>query len=675
MFKRATIFLIIVLIYAACTPQKETRLAKGGVMDLTDYDLRSGELVALKGEWLIYWDQFLLPGDSAVNPGLLINVPRRWNNLPWAGGKLPIYGKATYQLTLKLNPQMIHHQGEASVFGLKIKDIHSAYRVFINGRHYLDKGNVGAKPTYKAVLGHEAVFFEADTSVVIITIQVANYSDPRQAGMDENITLGPARYVEKNQQNNNNLYMLAFGILFILFFYHLMLYLFRRREKVNLYFAILCLVLSIQSLFMGGKAIYFLLPNLDADLYIRIFMSSLVVVAFVFLYYGSLLPKEFPRKLVKGVTWFYGVMTVYFLVQPFNINIIGEAYYAIAVIMLLYVLIAICVGVVKKREHAVIILIGAAFAILTGINDLLHALEIIYTGYYAPIGFIAYTFSQSILMSYKFSQSFTNAEKLSNELELLNQHLEGLVAERTEDLDEANQNLIKSNATKDRFFSIIAHDLRGPIGTVTSLLETVISEASDYPEEKRKELLQQVYNSIEKTYKLLENLLIWARSQQGDIPYDPGTVRIAEIINQVESLLIESAHRKGIEMTCETEDDYKVFCDANMIQTVMRNLVSNAIKFTGENGKITIRTSLDEDGKVLVSVSDTGTGMPEAQISHLLKIDEKYKSTKGTGGEPGTGLGLIISSDFLDKNGSRLQVKSAVNSGSTFSFSLTRILE
>ena len=672
---KTVIPLSVLLMCAGCNPYVEGKQAINGVMDLTDYDPRTDGLVELKGEWLIYWDQFLLPGDPAINPPIPIPVPRRWNHLPWQGGGLPDYGKATYQLTVKFNPQLFDQPGEALALALKIKDIHSAYRVYINGKHYFDKGVALEKPLYKPVLGHEAVFFETDTPVVVITIQVANYSDLRQAGMDENMILGSAQRIKEYILANQYIYTLSFGILFILFFYHLLLYLFRRKDKINLYFSILCLLLSVQSAFMGQKAIYYIFPNLSADLYIRIFMTSLLVIAFAFLYYGKLLPKEFPAGLVKGVTWFYGIMSVYFLVQPFNIIFIGDAYFVVTGIFLLYALAALISAVIKRKPHALVILIGASFAILAGINDLLHGLEVIYTGYYAPVGFIFYTFSQSILISFHFTQSFKQTEKLSTELEQLNLSLEGLVKERTRDLDEVNENLIRLNATKDRFFSIIAHDLKGPIGAVTSLLEIVVSQAEDFTEEKRKEFLQQIYLSTDNTYKLLENLLTWARSQQDEITYEPGAVKLTDIVKQVETLLLESARKKGISLTSKIAADYRVYCDANMIQTVLRNLVNNAIKFTGRGGNITLGISPDGENKVRVSVTDTGTGMPESLVGKLFKIEEKVASTKGTGGETGTGLGLIISNDFLIKHDSRLQVTSALNEGSTFFFSLTRIPE
>jgi signal transduction histidine kinase len=188
-------------------------------------------------------------------------------------------------------------------------------------------------------------------------------------------------------------------------------------------------------------------------------------------------------------------------------------------------------------------------------------------------------------------------------------------------------------------------------------------------------LLQHVYNSTDNTYKLLENLLTWARSQQGEIPYEPGAYKIAGIVKQVEDLLNDSAQKKGIALTSEIDADYKVYCDEKMVQTILRNLVSNSIKFTRQDGKITIRTSLDDEGQVLVSVSDTGIGMSEPLMNSLFKIDEKGSSMQGTAGETGTGLGLIISNDFLGKHGSKLQVTSTVKSGSTFSFSLKRVIE
>ncbi len=675
MLNKLAITLLITLASLGCKPASQVKQATNGVIDLAGYDPGTGELIKLEGEWCMYWDQFYLPGDSAINPMFLINVPRRWNDYLWAGGKLPKYGKATYQLTLKLNPAWVDQPGKAAMMGLKIRDIHSAYRVFINGRHYLDKGNLNEGPQYKSVLGHETIYFEADTSMVVITIHVANYSDPRQAGMDESIILGSSRSIKRNMLNSNFLYTLSFGILFILFFYHLMLYLFRQKDRFNLDFALVCLLLSIQSLFMGQKAIYNLFPNLDADLYIRMLMSSLLVIAFAFRYYGKLLPREFPARLVKTVTWFYGIMTLYFLFQTFNINSIGVAYLLITILMLVYAFIAQLISVIKKRPFATVIFIGTSFAILAGINDSLHALEIIYTGYYAPLGFIAYTFSQSLLISFKFSQSFKRTEKLSKQLESLNQNLEEIVENRTRDLDNANQDLTRLNATKDHFFSIIAHDLKGPIGAVTSLLEVIINDDADITEEHRKLLMKQIYNSTENTYNLLENLLTWARSQQGEIAFEPAAYRINEIARKVEDLLTESARKKGITLSREIDADYLIYCDQNMIETVLRNLVSNSIKFTGSGGKVTIRTSPDDDGQVLVSVTDTGIGMSESLLNSLFNIDKKGPGMKGTEGETGTGLGLIISDDFLGKHGSKLVVTSEINKGSTFSFTLAQIAE
>ncbi len=671
MVRALTILFVLVLVFAGCDSTEKKRQAYKGIMDMTGYDLQRGNLVELKGEWRIWWDQFLRPGDSVASEGVLINVPRRWNNLPWDEGHLPGYGKATYQLTLTFDEQNIRESDQRHVVGLKIRDIHSAYRLFINGKHVFDKGNVNEGPSYRPLLGHETVFFEADTSAMVITIHVANYTDPRQSGMDEAIIFGPAKLVEKNLLKNNYLYALSFGVLFILFFYHLLLYSFRTRDTVNLYFAIACFLLSVQSVFMGEKAIYYLFPNLNANLYINILMASLLAVAFLFMYYNKLFPDEFPRPVVLIVTCFYSLECVYYLFCPYTMNIVAEVSYTVTLILAIYVFVALTVGVVRKREHALLIFAGTSFVILAGVNDTLHALEIVYTGYFTPVAFIIYTFSQSVLISFKFSQSFNKAEELSFELESLNQKLEGLVTERTRDLEEANKNLIRLNTTKDRFFSIIAHDLKGPVGTVNSALELAIS--SDPPEETRRDLLTIIYQSTGNTYKLLENLLEWARLQQGEIHYRPVVVKITEIVEHVEKLLAESAQNKGIILSSVVDENLKVLCDVNMIQTVLRNMVSNAIKFTPTGGKIWIKASSGKEEKVIVSVSDTGIGMSEILINKLFRIDEKITSKQGTEGEAGTGLGLIISHEFLAKHGSEINVESKLNSGSTFSFSLTRV--
>ncbi len=233
--------------------------------------------------------------------------------------------------------------------------------------------------------------------------------------------------------------------------------------------------------------------------------------------------------------------------------------------------------------------------------------------------------------------------------------------------DQKNK-LIELNATKDKFFSIIAHDLKGPLGGLSSLAELLYTEYEIFDEEKRKMFVKLLYGSTKTIFELLQNLLTWATSQRNKLPFQPQKVLVDEIISENLSLLENYAREKEINIISNYEKGTSIFADKNMILSVMRNLLSNAIKFTPQKGTIIIDCK-KQDTTVLLSVLDTGIGIPAKNIYKLFRIDEHY-STPGTEDEKGTGLGLILCKEFVEKNGGEIKVESEKGKGSLFSFTV-----
>lgn len=253
--------------------------------------------------------------------------------------------------------------------------------------------------------------------------------------------------------------------------------------------------------------------------------------------------------------------------------------------------------------------------------------------------------------------------------------LTNLVNQRTIELQEANtllteknEQLDEANNSKDKFFSIIAHDLKNPFGTIIGLSSLLIDKEYQFNQEQQTELIQNIHSSTVKIYNLLENLLMWSRSQLNRIKITPTFYNLSNQIYQVISLLDDSASVKNIKLIFDENKEIIIFADMQMIETVLRNLISNAIKFSSENENIKIEL-LEDDDKEICSITDLGVGMTSEQISNLFKLD-KVTSTLGTQGEAGTGLGLNLCLDFLEKNGGTIWVKSTPGKGSTFYFSL-----
>jgi len=257
--------------------------------------------------------------------------------------------------------------------------------------------------------------------------------------------------------------------------------------------------------------------------------------------------------------------------------------------------------------------------------------------------------------------------KQNEELRELNVNLEKKVEQRTQELRELN-------ATKDKFFSIIAHDLKNPFNTLMGFTELLMGHLEDYSMEKLAEFIGILHETSRQSYALLENLLDWSRSQTGRIEMEPELIDIRELTNENISLLENNAVKKGISLANEIPENSMVFADPNMIKTVIRNLMSNAIKYTKEKGKITIVVSQADENHTEIAISDSGIGIRPENLEKLFRIDVNY-STQGTANEGGTGLGLILCREFINKNGGEIWAESTFGSGSTFKFTLPRSAE
>ncbi|AOP33337.1 hypothetical protein A0128_05440 [Leptospira tipperaryensis] len=224
----------------------------------------------------------------------------------------------------------------------------------------------------------------------------------------------------------------------------------------------------------------------------------------------------------------------------------------------------------------------------------------------------------------------------------------------------------EANQTKDKFLAIISHDLRGPIGTIHLLFRDLIKTPSDLSEET----LQEVRSSLHKTYRLLQDLLFWAENQKGEMKIQRENFSVRKSIEETKGLLFNQASQKEIQLILKPGIDSLAFADPSMIQLVLRNVIGNAIKFTNSGGSITIQVEESVDF-TLVSVIDTGVGISEFHRDKLFSLEERI-SSKGTKNESGSGLGLIICKEFIEKNDGKIGVESESGKGSRVWFSIPK---
>jgi signal transduction histidine kinase len=254
------------------------------------------------------------------------------------------------------------------------------------------------------------------------------------------------------------------------------------------------------------------------------------------------------------------------------------------------------------------------------------------------------------------------------EAELTQKNIE--IEHQKKELEKQRGELEALNATKDKFFAIIAHDLKNPFSTVLGLSELLAREFETFDSKSLKDFITQIYKYSNNTFNLLENLLQWSMLQTGRIPLRPTVINLKHVIEENLELLTGNAKNKNIEMQIISTNACSAYIDANQITTVVRNLISNAIKFTPNNGKIKVR--VDEDGEFWrVSINDNGIGIDKKDIKKLFLIDSN-PTTIGTSQEKGTGLGLILCKEFVERNGGRIWVESTHGKGSTFSFTVPK---
>ncbi|MCD4710352.1 MAG: HAMP domain-containing histidine kinase, partial [Bacteroidales bacterium] len=273
------------------------------------------------------------------------------------------------------------------------------------------------------------------------------------------------------------------------------------------------------------------------------------------------------------------------------------------------------------------------------------------------------------------------AQKLAEEVSLVKNNLEDLVEERTTELqsvstelerqkkklESTNHDLVEAMNARNRLFAIIGHDVRAPIGYNLQALEMIIDNP-DMPEKERHELLKMMASSSELTYNLLDNLLVWARSQTGKLKATLVRVKLKELIDESLELINIGLREKHLKVEVYVSEEHYVEADRDQLYIVIRNLMSNAMKFTPEKGSIYI-SSKELKGEVTISIRDSGIGIPEV-IQNKLLDSKSHVSTNGTRGEKGSGLGLKICQEIVQTNNGWMEIESSSGEGTTITIGI-----
>lgn len=466
-----------------------------------------------------------------------------------------------------------------------------------------------------------------------------------------------------------------YGIMIIMICYHLFLFI-SIRDRTMLYYVFTLITGANVIAYYHGFGFYYLNPELpELNKIAGSFASPLFIIASAALARTFLATRQINFWLdrlliaISAVAVIFALLTIgledYVSYLPIRL---------LALINFLTILISTVYAVPRYRPARYFLLAWGTILIL-GVFILLRNVGLMGDSWLLNNGLYVGGVVQALLISFAFGDRINILRKenlLAKERELKREHeekerLEREVHLRTEEIRQKNAQLEESNNIKNKLFSIVSHDLRGPLISLKGILD-MIDMDSITPEDLKK-FTQQVGGRLHITAEFLDNLLQWSRMQiQGDkLVAKPEKFPLHQLLVSSTQVLRADSDRKKIQLTIEEIPGIEVYADVDMMQTVVRNLVSNAIKFTHPGGKVGV-TAVKTNGKAVVRVSDSGIGIPEANIEKLFTLHGV--TVNGTQLEKGTGIGLAVCKEFVERNGGSISVSSTLNVGTTFEFTI-----
>ena len=647
MSTRLARFLVVALSLLATGSYAQTVIK--GQADLSKHNFEKEGAVSLSGEWEFYWDRLLTPNDFTVDQHPEWLWPYSWNRQ----GDHPAIGCATYRLRLKLPER---HE-DLSFF---ILAFNAAGKIWMNNELVLESGKVSAKQDgHVAKLGNSVFTIPENLQHVELVIQISNwtYFSGGFAGIPR-INTTEAMFAERNRTNGVENFFA--GSLVAMFIYQLILYFLYHRGKPHLWLALICLGVALRALIVHGGS--FLLPNLFPDVPFEVwkrieFGSVYLIVAWFPLYVYHLFIEHAPKKPLFVLL---GISAGIFLPVLFTPQYVYGQLLEIAHLGLLlsftYAVYSISKAWRGGNKDARVILFGVLTSFPFILAEILKNSQILPFNigfmYLVEIGVLVFLLFQVYLLANHYANAYRN-------LEMMNQNLEKAIDERT-------KQLVTTNTVKDRLLSVISHDVKSPLNSLRGVLN--IYNKGAISKDEFGQLTLQIENDLGKTSMLVENILHWTSSQLKGISLKMENFDLYALLEDNIRLFDTFSVRKKISIHHNVQPHTQITSDRNILNLLLRNLLSNALKFSFERGKITIDINLKHQWLEL-SVKDEGTGMDADKLSSLLN-PKLTMSTTGTDNEQGTGLGLALCRDYVQKAGGSLSVESTIGKGTTFKVTL-----
>lgn len=657
---RSSVFhLLVLLVFMGCSQKAEvySPQAKDGILDLRDWDRDLFSTVALDGDW--EFAEGIQAPETFAKDGI-ISVPGAWNSFTKNGKRHEGEGLGTYKLTVLLDKPV-------KDLAFQIGDVSTAFKLFLNGKLLIENGKIGNSraemlPSYK----HPIVLIDEESKELKITLQISNFYHVT-GGLRKSIKIGNTLEVFEEKKRQVALGWVVFGATFFMGLYHLILFLMRRVDKSALWFGLFCIDLSIRGFFTGSVFIYEVMPD---SFWVYIHKLDILTFVLALPLFSVFLKAVFPdekfhyyfNNIFLSVSFAFFIL-VLALPSAEYMNYI-RIFQGFVVICTVYFFVMITLCIFRRREGAILFAVGSLILFVTTLNDILNQSLIIKAEYLASWGLLAFLFSQTVMLSVRFSNAFVRLEELQKSLEQK-------VTERTKQLAEAKHIAEEANSLKDTFLSLVTHDLRSPITTVIGILQLIRNDYKELDDRALLEWISRAEHTSSQSLEMIATLLDLNRLKSGSFPLDNSLIYVYPEVEGVLAKLLPQAEAKKIRIINEIPDDVKLNVDRTLFSEIFINLISNSIKFCRENDTIRIGLSKEKNDPEFF-VEDTGIGMPQDMIPNLFLTE--IKSTRlGTKNESGTGLGLPLVYSIIKAYNGKISVESEEKKGSKFTFYIPRV--
>lgn len=624
-----TLTTLIYVIYSSSDVDdkvKNAAIAKNGVIDLRNWDFNSNGMIKLDGQWEYYSNELLTPKDLAS-----ASLQKKYSTVPGTFGG---FGYGTYRLKILVPNDDI-------LYSVKIDFIQNAFKLWAGNKQIASVGIVGkSKNEMKPQLLPQTASFYSENGEVYLLLQVSNFYT--KFGFIDTIVMGKAETINTYREKKLAFDLFLLGSTVIAAIYNLAVYLRRRKDKAPLYFALVCIIVSVRTLFLGERFFISLFPGFDYIISgkIRIWTFYLYIpfiVLFVNRNYGEILSKRLVA-VSKISAYLYAILVLlspskYYiqLIVPFEI---------IALMNLLYMMWKISKVYIAENTSDYLTVVGLFALFITRVNDILYEYSIIITNSFAPLGIFIFIIANYYVLAERQSKTLTKSEELSEKFKSLN-------------------NL------KDDFLATTSHELKTPLNGIIGVAENLSENSSSFLSGDEKDSLFLISSSARRLSNMVDDIILFSRLKNNEIKLNKKPVKINKLLEMVIKFSEPSIKNKDLNLVnlIDSRIPY-IYGDEDRIQQIFYNLLGNAIKFT-QQGEIVISYEIKE-GFIEISIKDTGIGIPEDMLGRIFNIYEQVEGITENYG--GTGLGLYITKNLINLHGGEIKVNSIVNRGTKFTF-------